>query len=348
MPGDFCSRRSHHASNGYVVSVVAPSRTVVHLVLARVGSSLTYDGRALGQSLAVAAQALLAHPPIAFKAPRSSRSDSNGSDSRKQHRAQPDRTQMLAFTRELKPTLSGRLRAGGIAQENNLIDGSKGPARAAGQVETISSPPGNASHWRTVARAAQLISRVRAGVINGAGSVVDCPAHPGGHDAVLCYRAEDGHHLAGRVCLGLKRQGLTVFTSDTCAISRQDAFASCQAVVVLVTEGLLNPAVMEKPDDPCRIEIEVASEAGIPIIPLIQEGFTEAYAIAGGGLTGAPARIFDSDSVAVNNDYFDVGTMAKLANHIRTRDAEVAAGDLYHAPIHRSRDPPAGDGLGPQ
>ena len=176
--------------------------------------------------------------------------------------------------------------------------------------------------------------------MDGASSVVDCPAHPGGHDAVLCFRAEDGHHLAGRVCLGLKRQGLTVFASDTCAVSRQDAFASCQAVVVLVTKGLLNPEVMEKPDDPCRIEIEVASEAGIPIIPLIQEGFTEAYAIAGEKLTGAPARIFDSDSVAVNNDYFDVGTMVKLANHIRTRDAEVDAGDLYHAPVRQSSNLP--------
>ena len=79
-----------------------------------------------------------------------------------------------------------------------------------------------------------------------------------------------------------------------------------------------------------------AAGAGVPIVPLVQEGFTAAFGIAMEQLTGAPSQIFNNDCVTVSNDYFEIGTMVKLANHIRTKDARVRDSQLYFAPMHHT------------
>lgn len=77
----------------------------------------------------------------------------------------------------------------------------------------------------------------------------------------------------GSFCASKAWGWLNPVSGGTLAPVVLSGFNSSSAVVVVVTPGLLDPELIERPDDPCRLEIELAEEEGTWNMPTGLLGF---------------------------------------------------------------------------
>ena len=55
---------------------------------------------------------------------------------------------------------------------------------------------------------------------------------------------------------------IPAYFDEICDIGEDAGFGTSDSMVVIVTQGLLDCDVIEKEDDRCRVELELAAEAG--------------------------------------------------------------------------------------
>jgi hypothetical protein len=150
----------------------------------------------------------------------------------------------------------------------------------------------------------------------------------------ICYRREDTRWVAGRIydCLIRKFGKDAIFRdieSTPIGIDYRQHIDSvlqqCSVVLVIVGDKWLSEHRIDNPDDLMRIEIEIALQRTIPVIPLFVQGTTitaENLPVSMKGLLSRQGMHITDEYFPMQMDYL-INVLEPKLQSIRKRDLKV-------------------------